>query len=342
MATMRAVQVAKAGGPFELVERPIPDPGPGTVRVKVEACGICHSDSIVKQGALPVAYPRVPGHEVAGVIDALGAGVAGWTVGQRVGVGWNGGYDGVCAACRRGDLFACVTRPVTGLSFDGGYADYLIAPATAVAAIPPELSSLEAAPLMCAGVTMFTGLRNSGARPGDLVAVFGVGGLGHLGVQLAAKMGLRTVAIARGADKEELARKLGAWRYIDSKAVDPAVALQKLGGARAVVSTVTDGAALASVVGGLGPNGNLMVVGAAGNVTVSTSALLFDQRSIRGVYSGVSSDSEATMAFSALTGVRPMTETYPLERVDEAYDRMLSGAARFRSVLAISAGARAG
>jgi D-arabinose 1-dehydrogenase-like Zn-dependent alcohol dehydrogenase len=335
MATMRAVQVSRANGPFELVERPVPNPGAGTVRVKVEACGICHSDTIVKQGLLPFAYPRVPGHEVAGVIDALGAGVTGWTVGQRVGVGWNGGYDGVCAACRRGEFFACVTRPVTGISFDGGYADYLIAPASALAAIPPELSFVEAAPLMCAGVTMFTALRSAGARPGDLVAVFGLGGLGHLGVQLAAKMGFRTVAIARGADKEELARKLGAWRYLDSKATEIAAGLQKLGGAKAVISTVTDGPAMASTVGGLAPNGSLMVVGAAGEMTVSPLALLFEQRSIRGVYSGVSSDSEATMAFSALTGVRPMNEIYPLERVAEAYERMLNGTARFRSVLAI-------
>ena len=232
--------------------------------MKVEACGVCHSDSVVKEGLVPVAYPRVPGHEVAGVVDAVGAGVTTWTVGQRAGVGWNGGFDGSCQACRRGDLFACETQQVTGVTFDGGYADFMIAPASALAAIPPELTSVEAAPLMCAGITTYNALRNSGARPGDLVAVLGVGGLGHLGVQFAAKMGFRTVAIARGPNKAELARKLGAWGYIDSKATDPAVELTKLGGAKVVLATVTDGAAMAATVAGLAPNGTLMVLGGAG------------------------------------------------------------------------------
>src|SRR5450432_1958707 len=241
MSTMRAVQISRRGGPFELVERPIPTPGPGTVRVRVEACGVCHSDALVKEGPMPIAYPRVPGHEVAGVVDAVGAGVTGWTVGQRAGVGWNGGFCGVCAPCRRGDLFACVTKQVTGLTFDGGYADYMLAPASALAAIPAELTAVEAAPLMCAGITTFNALRNAGARPGDLVAVLGLGGLGHLGVQFAAKMGFRTVAIARGPEKAALAEKLGASSYIDSKAGDPAAALTKLGGAKVVLATVTDG-----------------------------------------------------------------------------------------------------
>src|SRR5450432_1814208 len=250
MSTMRAVQISRRGGPFELVERPIPTPGPGTVRVRVEACGVCHSDALVKEGPMPIAYPRVPGHEVAGVVDAVGAGVTAWTVGQRVGVGWNGGFCGACAACRHGDLFACVTKQVTGLTFDGGYADFMIAPASAIASIPPELTAIEAAPLMCAGITTFNALRNAGARPGDLVAILGLGGLGHLGVQFAVKMGYRTVAVARGAEKGELARKLGAWRYIDSKASDPAVELQKLGGAKVVLATVTDGAAVSALQGG--------------------------------------------------------------------------------------------
>src|SRR5450432_1500602 len=250
MSTMRAVQISRRGGPFELVERPIPTPGPGTVRVRVEACGVCHSDALVKEGPMPIAYPRVPGHEVAGVVDAVGAGVTGWTVGQRAGVGWNGGFCGACAACRHGDLFACVTKQVTGLTFDGGYADFMIAPASAIASIPPELTAIEAAPLMCAGLTTFNALRNSGARPGDLVAILRLGGLGHLGVQYAVKMGFKTVAIARGQDKEPLSRQLGAWHYIDSHAGDPAAELQKLGGAKVVLATVTDGAAVSALQGG--------------------------------------------------------------------------------------------
>jgi D-arabinose 1-dehydrogenase-like Zn-dependent alcohol dehydrogenase len=336
MATMRAVQVSSPGGPLELVERPIPEPGPGTVRVKVEACGVCHSDVVVKQGFMPTPYPRIPGHEVAGVIDAVGAGVTAWQVGQRVGVGWNGGYCGVCAPCRRGELFACVTQQVTGVSFDGGYADYMVAPASAVASIPTELTAIEAAPLMCAGVTTYNSLRSAGARPGDMVAVLGVGGLGHLAVQFAAKMGYRTVAIARGPEKAELAHKLGAWRYIDSKAGDPAAALAKLGGAKVVLSTVTDGPAMAATLGGLGTNGMLMVLGATGDMTFAPLMLMGGRRSIKVWYSGVASDSEDTMAFSALTGVRSMNEVYPLEKAPEAFDRMMTGAARFRAVLTMS------
>jgi D-arabinose 1-dehydrogenase-like Zn-dependent alcohol dehydrogenase len=337
MTTMRAVQISRPGGPFELVERPIPAPGPGTVRLKVEACGVCHSDALIKEGPIPIAYPRVPGHEVAGVVDAVGAGVTGWTVGQRAGVGWNGGFCGVCAACRRGDLFACVTKQVTGLTFDGGYADYMLAPASALAAIPAELTAVEAAPLMCAGITTFNALRNAGARPGDLVAVLGLGGLGHLGVQFAAKMGFRTVAIARGPEKAALAQKLGASSYIDSKAGDPAAALTKLGGAKVVLATVTDGDAMAATVAGLAANGTLMVLGGARAMAASPGVLLGGRRSIKGWYSGTAADSEDTMSFSALTGVRSMNEVYPLEKVTEAYDRMMSGGARFRAVLTMAA-----
>ncbi len=335
MAKMRAVQVSRPGGPFELVERPIPEPGPGTVRLRVEACGICHSDSIAKEGHMPVAYPRVPGHEVAGVvIDALGAGVSG-VVGQeqRAGVGWHGGYCGVCGPCRHGDFFACVTGQITGLTGDGGYADYLIAPVSALAAIPAELTAAEAAPLLCAGITTFNALRNAGARPGDLVAVLGLGGLGHLGVQFAVKMGLRVVAIARGREKEALALKLGAWRYIDSQGGDPAVELNKLGGAKLVLATVTNGDAMAATIGGLAPGGTLMVLGGAGKMTIQPLVLLGGRRSIKGWYSGTAVDSEETMAFSALTGVRSMNELFPLEKAEEAYARMATGAARFRAVL---------
>lgn len=330
--TMRAVQVSRPGGPFEIVERPIPTPGPGTVLVKVEACGVCHSDVVVKEGYMSVAYPRVPGHEVAGVVAELGAGVSSWKVGQRVGVGWNGGYCGVCTPCRRGELFACVTGQITGVTYDGGYADYLVAPASALASIPPELTAVEAAPLMCAGITTFNALRNAGARAGDLVAVLGLGGLGHLGVQFAAKMGFRTVAIARGPEKGELASKLGAWRYIDSKASDPAAELRKLGGAKVVLATVTDGGAVSAVQGGVGANGTLIPLAGIPSMTISTM-VMFGRQSIRGWYSGTSIDSEDTMAFSAMTGVRSMNEVFPLDQITAAYDRMMSGAARFRVVL---------
>lgn len=332
---MRAVQVSRPNGPFELVEREIPEPHTGSVRIKVEACGICHSDSLVKEGALPgIQYPRVPGHEVVGLIDALGPGVAGWTTGQRVGVGWHGGYCGYCNPCRRGDFFACeFAAQVTGVTYDGGYADYMVAPASALALVPEELSAVEAGPLMCAGITTFNALRNSGARPGDVVAILGVGGLGHLGVQFAAKMGFKTVAIARGGDKESLARELGARHYIDSQAQDPAAELVKLGGARIILATVTNGEAMIAVLGGLGIGGKLMVLGAPESLEVPVFLLLMGRRSVMGWYSGTSIDSQDTLAFSVLTGVRSVNEIFPLERVVEAYERMMSGRARFRVVL---------
>jgi len=302
----------------------------------VQACGICHSDSVIKEGALPgIQYPRVPGHEVVGVIDALGAAVAGWAPGQRVGVGWHGGYCGRCNPCRRGDFFSCQTGQITGVTFDGGYAEYMIAPASAVARLPEELSSVEAAPLMCAGITTFNALRNSGARSGDVVAVLGLGGLGHLGVQYAAKMGFHAVAIARGREKEPFAKQLGASNYIDSQAQDPAAELLKLGGARVILATATSGEAMSAVQGGLAVNGTLMIVGAAPAMEVSPLLLIGGRRSVKGWYSGTSIDSEDTLAFSARTGVRSMNETFPLERVTDAYDRMLSGKARFRVVLTI-------
>jgi D-arabinose 1-dehydrogenase-like Zn-dependent alcohol dehydrogenase len=333
---MRVVQVAGPNKPFEIVQRPIPEPRAGTVRIKVLACGICHSDSLIKEGVFPgLQYPRVPGHEVAGVIDAVGSGVPDWKPGQRVGVGWHGGFCGHCDQCRRGNFFACVTGQVTGISFDGGYADYLVAPASAVARMPAELPPADAAPLMCAGVTTFNALRNSGARPGDVVAVLGLGGLGHLGVQYATRMGFHTVGIARGKDKEALARQLGAAVYIDSQAQDPAAELQKLGGAKAILATATSGEAMSAVQGGLAVNGTLLVIGAADSMQVSPLFLLSGSRAIKGWYSGTSIDSEDTLAFSARTGVRSMNETYPLDRVSEAYDRMMSGKARFRVVLTI-------
>jgi D-arabinose 1-dehydrogenase-like Zn-dependent alcohol dehydrogenase len=336
MSKMRVVQVPRPNGPLEIVERDIPEPPAGSVRIKVQACGICHSDSLTKEGTFPgLQYPRVPGHEIAGVIDAIGQGVAGRTVGQRVGVGWHGGHCGYCDSCRRGDFFACQTATrVTGITHDGGYADYMIAHASAVALMPGDLSAVEAAPLMCAGLTTFNALRNSGARPGDLVAILGLGGLGHLGVQFAAKMGYRTIAIARGADKEPLARQLGASHYIDSQAQDPAAELVKLGGAKVILATVTSGEAMAAVLGGLAVNGTLMVLGAPDSLQVSPFLLIGGRRAIKGWYSGTSIDSQETLAFSALAGVRPMNEVFPLERVNEAYERMVSGKARFRVVLA--------
>jgi D-arabinose 1-dehydrogenase-like Zn-dependent alcohol dehydrogenase len=334
MTTMRVAQITRPGGPFEIVERQIPEPAVGQVRIKIQACGICHSDSLAKEGQWPgIQYPRVPGHEVAGVIDAIGEGVTGWTPRQRVGVGWHGGYCGRCDSCRRGDLFACVTGQVTGISFDGGYADYMIAPISAVARFPDDLPPIDAAPLMCAGITTFNALRNSGARPGDVVAVLGLGGLGHLGVQYAAKMGFKTVAIARGKEKEPLARQLGASIYIDSQSQDPAAELAKLGGASVIISTVTVGDAMSAVQGGLAVNGTLMLIGAAESMQVSPLLLLMGRRSVKGWYSGTSIDSQDTLAFSARTGVRSMNETFQLERVNEAYERMMSGKARFRVVL---------
>jgi D-arabinose 1-dehydrogenase-like Zn-dependent alcohol dehydrogenase len=336
MASMRVAQVSSPKGPFEIVERPIPEPGAGAVRIKVQACGICHSDSMTKDGLYPgIQFPRVPGHEVAGVIDAIGPGVLGWETGQRVGVGWNGGYCGYCDHCRRGEFFACVRGQVTGISYDGGYGEYMIAPASALALMPDDLTPVEAAPLMCAGLTTFNALRNSGARAGDVVAVLGLGGLGHLGVQYAAKMGFRTVGIARGKDKEPLARQLGASVYIDSQAQDPAEELTRLGGAKAILATVTSGEAMAAVQGGIAVNGTMLLIGAAESMQVSPIALLMGNRSVKGWYSGTSIDTQDTLAFSVLAGVRPLNETFPLERVSEAYDRMMSGQARFRVVLSI-------
>lgn len=336
MATMRVAQVSRPKGPFEIVERPIPEPGSGSVRIQVDACGICHSDALVKEGQVPnIVYPRVPGHEVAGVIDAVGPDVAGWEPGQRVGIGWNGGYCGVCDNCRRGEFFACVRGQTTGVTYDGGYGEYMIAPSSAVARMPAELEPVEAAPLMCAGLTTFNALRNSGARPGDVVAVLGLGGLGHLGVQYAARMGFHTVGVARGKDKEPLARKLGASVYIDTQAQDPAAELLRLGGAKVVLATATSGEAMSAVQGGLAVNGTMLILGAAESMQVSPLSLLMGCRSIKGWYSGTSIDSQDTLAFSVQTGVRAMNETYPLERVAEAYDRMMSGKARFRVVLAV-------
>ena len=339
MASMRAVQVAKAGGRLEVVERPIPEPGPGTVRIKVQACGICHSDSLTVEGQFPgIEYPRVPGHEVIGVIDAVGRDVPPrWTAGLRVGVGWHAWHCGYCDNCRRGDFFACQTGvKVSGLSIDGGYADYMVAPWTALALVPEGLSPVDGGPLMCAGLTTFNALRNSGALGGDLVAILGIGGLGHLGVQYAAKMGFRTVAIARGKDKAPLARQLGAVHYIDSDAGDPAAELQKLGGAKVVVATVTHGPAMSATIGGLAPNGRLMVLGAAGPMEASPIVLLMGKRSIQGWYSGTSIDAQETLNFSVQSGVRSMNETLPLEKAPEGYERMMSGKARFRVVLTMA------
>ena len=338
MAKMRAVQVTRPKGSLEIVEREIPDPGAGWVRVKVEACGICHSDAMTKEGTWPgIEYPRVPGHEIAGNIDAIGPGVLGWTRGQRVGVGWHGGHCGYCDSCRRGDFVTCqVALQIPGIAYDGGYAEYMIAPAGALALIPDGLSSVDAAPLVCAGVTTFNSLRNSGARPGDLVAILGIGGLGHLGVQFAAKMGFNTVAIARGLDKEPLARKLGANSYIDSHAQDPVKELLKLGGAKVVLATVTNGDAMSAVLAGLGVNGKLIILGAAAEpLQVPGIPLLMGRRSVLGWPSGRSIDSQDTLFFSAQTGVRSMNEVFPLARAPEAYDHMMSGKARFRAVLTI-------
>jgi D-arabinose 1-dehydrogenase-like Zn-dependent alcohol dehydrogenase len=335
MPKMRAVEVAHAGGPLEIVEREIPEPEPGTVRIKVQACGICHSDTVTKDGLFPgIQYPRVPGHEVIGLIDAVGQNVPRWTVGQRVGVGWNGGYCGYCDSCRTGNFFACETSTqVTGVTRDGGYADYMIAPSSALALVPEQLSAEEAAPLMCAGVTSFNCLRNSGARPGDVVAVIGLGGLGHLGIQFAAKSGFNTVALGRGKDKEALARKLGASHYIDIAAQDPAAELLKLGGAKVILATVTSADAMKAVIGGLMPTGTLMIVGAVPSLEVPALQLLLKSQQVKGWYSGTSFDSQETLAFSVLSGVRSMNESYPLEKVVEAYERMEQGKARFRVVL---------
>lgn len=335
MARMRAVQVKEANGPFELVERDIPNPGAGKVLIKVQACGVCHSDVFTKQGLFPnIKFPRVPGHEVVGVIDKVGEGVPNWKTGQRVGVGWHGGHCGHCPSCRRGDFITCANSQIPGISYDGGYADYMIAPFEALALIPEELQAAEAAPLLCAGITTYNALRNSGARAGDTVGVLGIGGLGHLGVQFAAKMGCRTVAIARGADKGPLAKKLGAHVYLDSTTQDVAAELGKMGGASVILSTVTDAKTISKAMGGLGVDGKMIVVGVSHEpVEVSTILMVGGRRSIQGWPSGTSMDSEDTLKFSALANIRPMIETMPLERAAEAYERMMSGAARFRMVI---------
>jgi D-arabinose 1-dehydrogenase-like Zn-dependent alcohol dehydrogenase len=337
MPKMKAVQVSKPGGNFEVVERNIPEPGRNQVRIKVEACGICHSDVLVKEGMWPgLQYPRVPGHEIAGRVDAVGEHVTNWKPGQRVGLGWHGGHDFTCDYCRRGDFINCRNEQITGLTFDGGYQEYMIAPAEGVAAIPEELSAADAGPLLCAGITVYNALRNSGARAGDLVAVQGIGGLGHLGVQYAKQMGFRTFAIGRGKDKEELARKLGAVHYIDTGSTNPAQELQKHGGARVVLATAPDSKAIASVIDGLAKNGRLMVVGASLEpISVTPIQLIMGRSSLQGWASGTAVDSEDTMRFSALSGVRPMIEKYPLEKAAEAYDQMMSGRARFRVVLTV-------
>jgi D-arabinose 1-dehydrogenase-like Zn-dependent alcohol dehydrogenase len=335
MPRMKAVQVSSPNGPFEIVERDIPAPKNRQVRIKVEACGICHSDSFTKLGAFPgIQFPRVPGHEVVGILDAVGADVPEWKVGARVGVGWHGGHCGHCPSCRRGDFLTCTTGQVPGISYDGGYAEYMIAPFEALAAVPDELSSADAAPLLCAGITTFNALRHSGAGPGAVVAVLGIGGLGHLGVQFAAKMGFHTVAVARGKEKEPFARKLGAQHYIDSTSQNVAQELTKLGGAKVILATVTDAKSMSDAVGGLGIDGKLMVIGASMQpIEVSPLALISARRSIVGWPSGTSKDSEDTLDFSVLSNIRPQIETYPLERAAEAYERMMSGKARFRVVL---------
>jgi D-arabinose 1-dehydrogenase-like Zn-dependent alcohol dehydrogenase len=335
MAKMKVAQVPKAGADFAIVEREIPQPGPGEVRIRVQACGVCHSDVLTKDGAWPgIVYPRVPGHEVAGVIDDVGAGVTQWKKGQRVGVGWHGGQDGTCLACRRGDFANCSNLKVSGISFDGGYGEYMVAPVEAVAAIPESLEAAEAAPLLCAGITTFNALRHSGALPGDLVAVQGIGGLGHLGVQFAQKFGYKVAAIGRGPDNAVLAKKLGASIYIDSAATNAAAELQKLGGARVILATAPSAKAMSSLVDGLGMNGRLMVVGAAPDpIEVTPPQLIFGRKSVQGWSSGIPTDSEDTLRFAELTGVRPMIEKFPLARVNEAYAQMLSGKAQFRVVL---------
>ena len=332
---MKAIQITSPGGPFELVERELPAPPPDWVRIRVHACGICHSDMLAKEGHWPgVQYPRVPGHEVAGIIDEPGANVTTWKQGQRVGVGWYGGHCGVCNPCRRGQFIHCKNGAITGFSRDGGYAEYVIAPAQALALIPDELTFAEAAPLMCAGVTTFNALRHAGAQPGDLVAVQAIGGLGHLGVQYAAKFGFRTVAISRGTKARELALQLGAHAYIDSETQNPAEALQAMGGAKVILATSPSAKAMTALVGGLGLEGRLLVVGASAEpIEISPIQLIVGMHSVQGWASGIATDSEDTMAFSALAGVRPMIETFPLERAPEAYARMTSGKARFRVVL---------
>jgi D-arabinose 1-dehydrogenase-like Zn-dependent alcohol dehydrogenase len=332
---MKVVQVPKPGAPFEVVEKDIPQPGAGQVRIKVHACGVCHSDQLTKEGLFPgLQYPRSPGHEISGHIDAVGPGVIQFKQGQRVGVGWHGGHCFICENCRRGDFVLCVNGKVTGIHFDGGYAEYTIVPAEAVASMPDEITDEEAAPLLCAGITVFNAMRHSGATAGQLMAIQGLGGLGHLGVQYARQMGFRTVAIGRGSDKDGLARKLGAHVYIDSGAADAAQELKKLGGARLILATAPDAKAISAITGGLGSKGELLVVGVPHDpISISVMQIVGERQRIQGWPSGSSIDWEDTLKFSALTGVRPMIEKYPLEKAAEAYDRMMSGKARFRVVI---------
>jgi D-arabinose 1-dehydrogenase-like Zn-dependent alcohol dehydrogenase len=332
---MKSAQISRPGGDFEIVEREIRDPGANEIRIKVQACGVCHSDVFTKEGWWPgIQYPRVPGHEVAGLVDKLGPNVTGWNEGQRVGVGWHGGHDGTCLQCRRGDFGNCRNLKIAGISYDGGYQQYMVAPVEALTAMPEGLGDVEAAPLLCAGITTYNALRHSGALPGDLVAVLGIGGLGHLGIQFAAKFGFKVVAIGRGSESEALAKKLGASLYVDNKSTNPAEALQKLGGAQVILATAPSSKAMSDVIDGLAPNGKLMIVGASPDpIAVTPIQLISGSRSIQGWASGTPADAEDTLRFAELTGVRPMIETYPLEKAAEAYARMMSGDAQFRVVL---------
>jgi len=335
VATMKVAQVSKPGAEFSIVEREIPNPGPGHVRIKVQACGVCHSDVLTKEGQWPgIQYPRVPGHEVVGIIDAVGENVSAWKKGQRVGIGWQGGQDNTCIECRRGDFANCQNVKVAGISYDGGYQQYMVAPVEALASVPESLSDAEAAPLLCAGITTFNALRHSGALPGDLVAVQGIGGLGHLGIQFANKFGYKVAAIGRGSENATLAKKLGAHVYIDSQATNAAQELQKLGGAKVILATAPSSKAMSELIDGLGPHGKLMVVGAGpDSIEVTPIQLIVGSKQIQGWWSGIPTDSEDTLRFAELTGVRPMIETYPLEKAGEAYDRMMSGKAQFRVVI---------
>src|SRR5712691_5478722 len=335
MPKMKVAQVAKAGADFEIVEREIPQPGMGQVRIRVQACGVCHSDVLTKEGLWPgIVYPRVPGHEVAGIIDEAGPGVTQWRKDHRVGVGWHGGQDGTCLACRRGDFVNCANGKICGISYDGGYQEYMVAPVEALAQMPESLDAVEAAPLMCAGVTTFNALRHSGAVPSDLVAIQGIGGLGHLGIQFAKKFGYRVAAVGRGSDNATLAKKLGADVYIDSTATDPAAELQKLGGARVILATAPSGKAMSALVGGLGVNGIMVVVGASMDpIEVSPNQLLFGKKGIKGWAGGIPTDSQDTLVFAEMTGVRPMIEKYPLAKAAEGYERMMSGRVAFRVVI---------
>jgi D-arabinose 1-dehydrogenase-like Zn-dependent alcohol dehydrogenase len=335
ITTMKVAHVSQPGADFQIVEREIPEPGAGQVRIKVQACGVCHSDALTKEGSFPgIQYPRVPGHEVVGIIDAVGAGVSAWKKGQRAGVGWHGGHDGTCRACRRGDFRNCRNLKTPGISYDGGYQQYMVVPVQALVAIPESLKDTEAAPLLCAGITTFNALRHSGASPGDLVAVQGIGGLGHLAIQFANKFGYKVAAVGRGSENAALAKKLGASLYIDSKSTNTAEALQKLGGAQVILATAPSSKAMSEMIDGLGPNGKFMVIGAAFDpIEVTPVQLINGSKNIQGWASGTPADSEDTLNFAVLSGVRPMIETYPLEKAGEAYSRMMSGKAEFRVAL---------